>query len=127
MSDFEMTARHEEHLNKIRKKWMMEARKYKRTIKRMEEEREEQYQKKNEELLKKLNEKNLTMITALDASRQAKMAEKRKNIEMLIQKEENAKRIVENNLKEQEEERLRAAEMTNEKSKFLPIKQKYYS
>ena len=45
-----------------------------------------------------------------------------KNIEMLIQKEENAKRIVENNLKEQEEERLRAAEMTNEKSKFLLIK-----
>ena len=100
----------------------MEARKQKMTIKRMEEEREEQYQKKNEELLKKLNEKNLTMITALDASRQAKMAEKRKNIEMLIQKEENAKRIVENNLKEQEEERLRAAEMTNEKSKFLLIK-----
>ena len=57
------------------------------------ERKRRKYQKKNEQLLKKLKEKDQTMITALDANRQAKMAEKRKNIEMLIKKEENAKRF----------------------------------
>ena len=93
MSDFEATMRHEEYISRIRKKWQKEGRKYRQTIKRMENEREENYQKKNEQLLKKLKEKDQTMITALDANRQAKMAEKRKNIEMLIKKEENAKRF----------------------------------
>ena len=115
MSDFEATMRHEEYISRIRKKWQKEGRKYRQTIKRMENEREENYQKKNEQLLKKLKEKDQTMITALDANRQAKMAEKRKNIEMLIKKEENAKKIVEENLKQQEEVRLKNEVMINER------------
>ena len=114
MSDFEATMRHEEYISRIRKKWQKEGRKYRQTIKRMENEREENYQKKNEQLLKKLKEKDQTMITALDANRQAKMAEKRKNIEMLIKKEENAKKIVEESLKQQEEVRLKNEVMINE-------------
>ena len=115
MSDFEATMRHEEYISRIRKKWQKEGRKYRQTIKRMENEREENYQRKNEQLMKKLKEKDQTMITALDARRQAKMAEKRKNIEMLIKKEENAKKIVEENLKQQEEERLKNEVMTHER------------
>ena len=46
------------------------------------------------------------------------MAEKQKAIELLTQKEQQAKENVEKNLEEQEKERLLAAEMTNEKSIF---------
>ena len=132
MSDFEATMRHEEYISRIRKKWQKEGRKYRQTIKRMENEREENYQKKNEQLLKKLKEKDQTMITALDANRQAKMAEKRKNIEMLIKKEENEKKIVEENLKQQEEVRLKNEVMINErierfKERNLQIKMESHS
>ena len=118
MSDFEMTARHEDHLKKIRRKWMEEGKKYKQKIERMKEEREEQYQKKNKALQRKLKEKDQLLLTALDASKKEKMAEKQKAIELLTQKEQQAKENVEKNLEEQEKERLLAAEMTNEKSIF---------
>ena len=84
----------------------------------MKEEREEQYQKKNKALQRKLKEKDQLLLTALDASKKEKMAEKQKAIELLTQKEQQAKENVEKNLEEQEKERLLAAEMTNEKSIF---------
>ena len=118
MSDFETTTRHEEHLKKIRKKWYDQGRKFKRTIERMKLEREEHYQEKNRQLEKKLKQKNQTMLTALDSNKQAKMAEKQKNIELLGLKEKQAKENVEKKLIEQEKQRLLAAELTHEKSKF---------
>ena len=78
MSDFETTTRHEEHLKKIKKKWVDQGRKFRRTIERMKLEREEHYQEKNKELERKLKQKNQTMLTALNSSNQAKMAEKKK-------------------------------------------------
>ena len=89
MSDFETTTRHEEH-----------------------------YQEKNKELERKLKQKNPSMLTALNSSNQAKMAEKKKNIELLCQKEKQAKENVEKKLSEQEQKRLLAAELTHEKSKY---------
>ena len=118
MSDFETTTRHEEHLKKIKKKWVDQGRKFRRTIERMKLEREEHYQEKNKELERKLKQKNQTMLTALNSSNQAKMAEKKKNIELLCQKEKQAKENVEKKLSEQEQKRLLAAELTHEKSKY---------
>lgn len=118
MSDFETMTRHEEHLKKIKKKWVDQGRKFRRTIKRMKLEREEHYQEKNKELERKLKQKNQTMLTALNSSNQAKMAEKTKNIELLCQKEKQAKENVEKKLSEQEQKRLLAAELTHEKSKY---------
>ena len=54
--DFETAARHEEQLRKIKKKRMAESKKYQETIKHMKELREETYQRKNEELKKKIKE-----------------------------------------------------------------------
>ena len=71
MSDFETTTRHEEHLKKIKKKWVDQGRKFRRTIERMKLEREEHYQEKNKELERKLKQKNQTMLTALNSSNQA--------------------------------------------------------
>lgn len=118
MHDFEMTMRYEDNLKRIRKKWLDKGKKYKQTIEKMKIEREEQYQKKNQELQKKLKEKNQVLLTALDATRQAKMAEKEKNIQHLIERERAAKENVEKNLEEQEQERLLAEQMTREKSKL---------
>lgn len=117
MSDFEMTSRHEDHLKKIKRKWVEKGRKFRQTIERMKLEREEQYQNKNRELEKRLKMKEQTLLTALDATKQAKQAEKQRNIELLAQKEKQAKEIVEKNLEEQERQRLIAAELTQEKSK----------
>lgn len=117
MSDFEMTSRHEDYLKKIKRKWVEKGRKFRQTIERMKLEREEQYQNKNRELQKRLKMKDQTLLTALDATKQAKQAEKQRNIELLTQKEKQAKEIVEKNLEEQERQRLIAAELTQEKSK----------
>ena len=51
--DFEINARHEEHLKKIKKKRAAESKKYQETIQHMKELREETYQRKNAELKKK--------------------------------------------------------------------------
>lgn len=82
----------------------------------MKLEREEHYQEKNRALENKLKQKNQMMITALDSKKQEKMAEKQKTIELLGQKEKQAKENVEKKLIEQEKQRLLAAELTHEKS-----------
>ena len=46
--DFEINARHEDHLKKIRKKRAAESKKYQETIQHMKELREEKYQKKTQ-------------------------------------------------------------------------------
>ena len=55
--DFETSARHEEQLKKIKKKHLAESKKYQETIKHMKELREETYERKNEELKKKIKKK----------------------------------------------------------------------
>ena len=61
--DFETNARHEEHLKKIKKKRAAEMKKYEETIQHMKELREETYQRKNNELKKKLKNKEQLLIT----------------------------------------------------------------
>ena len=92
MSDFETTTRHEEHLKKIKKKWVDQGRKFRRTIERMKLEREEHYQEKNKELERKLKQKNQTMLTALNPSNQAKMAEKKKTSNYSAKRKNRRKR-----------------------------------
>ena len=46
MTDFEMSARHDNYLRKIKKKWEDEGKRYNDTIIRMKEFREENYKKK---------------------------------------------------------------------------------
>ena len=50
--DFETFTRHEDQLKKIKKKHLIESKKYQETIKHMKELKEETYQRKNEELKK---------------------------------------------------------------------------
>ena len=65
LKDLESSSRHEDHLKKIKKKWMDESKKYKETIEHMKEYQEETYQKKNKELVKRLKKKEQILLTAL--------------------------------------------------------------
>ena len=115
--DFETSARHEEQLKKIKKKHLAESKKYQETIKHMKELREEKYERKNEELKKKLKRKENILITQLENKQKDKMEEKRRIITEMIEKENKAKKNIELFLIEQEKARLQFEQDINKKSK----------
>ena len=104
--DFETSARHEEQLKKIKKKHLAESKKYQETIKHMKELKEETYHRKNEELKQKLKKKEMVLITALENKQKDKMEEKRRIITEMIEKENKAKKNIEQFMIEQEKIRL---------------------
>ena len=115
--DFETSTRHEDILKKIKKKHMSESKRYQETIKHMKELKEETYQKKNADLKAKLKKKEMVLITSLETKQKDKMEEKRRIITELIQKENKAKKNIEEYMKEQERMRLQFEENINKKSK----------
>ena len=119
--DFETAACHEEQLRKIKKKRMAESKKYQETIKHMKELREETYQRKNEELKKKLKRKENLLITQLENKQKDKMEEKRRIITEMIEKENKAKKNIELFMIEQEKARLQFEQDIHKKSKKIFI------
>lgn len=117
IKDLEASTRHDDYLQKIKKKWMNESKKYKETVEHMKEFQEETYQKKNKELVKKLNKKDKILLTALKNNQKSKMKERQKKIELMMQKEKIAKENVQKFLKKQESERQALEINTNGKSK----------
>jgi len=115
--DFETSTRHEDILKKIKKKHMSESKRYQETIRHMKELKEETYQKKNADLKEKLKKKEMVLITSLETKQKDKMEEKRRIITELIQKENKAKKNIEEYMKEQERMRLQFEENINKKSK----------
>ena len=115
--DFETSTRHEDILKKIKKKHMSESKRYQETIRHMKELKEETYHRKNEELKQKLKKKEMVLITSLETKQKDKMEEKRRIITELIQKENKAKKNIEEYMKEQERMRLQFEENINKKSK----------
>ena len=65
IKDLETSSRHQEHLRKIRKKWMEESKKYKENIEHMKEFQEETYKRKNRDLMNKLKKKEKLLLTSL--------------------------------------------------------------
>jgi hypothetical protein len=121
MSDFEFNARHQSQLQKIKKKWQNIGKKYNESIQRMKELKEETYKKKNAALLKKLKKKEQVLLTALESTNREKMAEKRRNIEIMIEREKLARENVERFLIEEEDRRKKFEDQINEKSKIINI------
>jgi hypothetical protein len=126
--DFETSARHEEQLKKIKKKHLAESKKYQETIKHMKELKEETYQRKNAELKKKLNRKEMVLITQLENKQKDKMEEKRRIITEMIEKEKKAKENIGKFMLEQEKIRMQFEKDINQKSKknFYNIYNTYY-
>ncbi len=119
MTDFEMAARHEAHLRKIRKRWEEEGKRYKEVIEKMKEQREENYKKKNAELLKKLKKKEKILMTQLENQNKEKMALKRKNIEIMFKREKSARANIERYQEKLEDDRKRFQSMNKEKCNLL--------
>ena len=119
MKDFESSAKHQDYLQKIKRKWANVGKKYNETIQRMKELKEETYQKKSKALKDKLKKKEQLLITLQNESNKEKMIEKQKNLELMMKREKTARENVEKFLKEQEEERLKFEEEINQKSKIL--------
>ena len=117
IKNLETTTRHQEYLRKIRKKWMEESKKYKENIEHMKEFQEETYRKKNRDLINKLKKKEKILLTSLENNQKTKMLERQKAIEAMIEKENLAKKNVENFLQKQEKERLQLQHNTEGKSK----------
>jgi len=119
MKDFESSAKHQDYLKKIKRKWANVGKKYNETIQRMKELKEETYQKKSKALKDKLKKKEQLLITLQNESNKEKMIEKQKNLELMMKREKTARENVEKFLKEQEEERLKFEDEINQKSKIL--------
>ena len=119
MTDFEMSARHENHLRKIRKKWEDEGKRYNETIEKMKELREENYKKKNAALLKKLKKKEQLLMTLLESSNKKKMALRNKNMAILLEREKQARDNVEKYQEEIEEKRKVFQNQNEEKCNFI--------
>ena len=119
MTDFEMAARHEAHLRKIRKRWEEEGKRYKEVIEKMKEQREENYKKKNAELLKKLKKKEKILMTQLENQNKEKMALKRKNIEIMLKRKKSARANIERYQEKLEDDRKRFQSMNKEKCNLL--------
>ena len=115
IKDFETTQRFENHFKKLRKKWEEEGKKYQTSIEHMKEYREKTYKKKNNELVKKLNQKESLLITSLENKNKDKRREKGKAFSLLMEKEKLAKDNVVKFMEKQEKIRLIFEEETNEK------------
>ena len=115
MTDFEMAARHEAHLRKIRRKWEEEGKRYNEAIEKMKEQREENYKKQSAALIKKLKKKEQILMTQLETQNKEKMAAKRKAIELLLERERSARQNVERHHQLEEEKRLNFQSLNQEK------------
>jgi glutamine synthetase adenylyltransferase len=121
LKDLESSSRHEDHLKKIKKKWMDQSKKYKETIEHMKEYQEETYQKKNKELVKRLKKKEQILLTALKNNQKSRMKERQKMFEALMQKEKQSRQNVQNFLIKQEKERQKLQIDNNGKSNYIYI------
>ena len=121
LKDLESSSRHEDHLKKIKKKWMDESKKYKETIEHMKEYQEETYQKKNKELVKRLKKKEQILLTALKNNQKSRMKERQKMFEALMQKEKQSRQNVQDFLIKQEKERQKLQIDNNGKSNYIYI------
>ncbi len=121
IKDFETNARHEDHFKKMRKKIAAQSKKYMQTIQHMKEFKEETYQKKSQDLQRKLKKKEQILITSLQNKQKDKMKEKERAIAELIKREIQAKKNVEKYMEEQEEMRLQFEQDINDKSKLYKI------
>ena len=116
IKDLETSSRHDDQLKKIKKKWMVESKKYKEAVEHMKEFQEETYQKKNKDLIKKLKRKDQILLTALKNNQQSKMKERQKMFEAMMEKEKKSRQNVQNFLEKQEKDRQKLQVDTDGKS-----------
>lgn len=116
MENFELLSRQNKIHVAEKRKWVRKGMQYKEKIRAMKQRMKDDYKQKNEVLMKKLADKNNLLVTSLNEKNKTKSEDKKKKIEMLVQKEKEAHDNVEIFLEMQEEQRMKEAERTREKS-----------
>ena len=119
IKDLETSSRHDESLKKVKKKFRDLSKKYKENLDHMKEFQEESYQKKNNDLIKKLKKKDQILLTALKNKQKSKMKERQKIIEAMMEKEKKSRQNVQNFLERQEKARQKLQIDTDGKSKYI--------
>lgn len=113
IKDFEASERCLNNYKKLKKKYKEENKKYQTTIEHMKEFREQNYLKKNKDLMKRLNKKESLWITGLENQRNDKRKEKERILAQMLKKEKMAKENVEKFIEFQEKLRLDFEKETN--------------
>ena len=119
LKDFEVLDRFENMNKKLKKKWKEESKKYQTSIEHMKEYKEQNYLKKNSDLIKKLKQKDNLWLTGIEAKKKNKKKEKERIIAEMMKKEKTARENVEKYMKAQEKLRLNFEVETNMKCNYL--------
>jgi hypothetical protein len=113
----DLTTRHQDYLRKIKKKWVDENKKYKDNVEHMKEFKEEQLQKKTNDLVKRLKEKEKLYLTSFRDKQKSRMKERQKAIDLLMEKERNAREKVNKYMEREELKRLELQKTSADKGK----------
>ena len=115
IKNYEISSRHNEHLNQIKKKWEAFGKRYKENLEHIKEMNEENYQKKNKALIAKMKKREKLILDSLENNRKNKMLQKQRAISQLMEKENSAREKIKQHFITQENDRLRFEKLTAEK------------
>ncbi len=118
LEDFESEERYLNRIKKIKNKWKSENKKYNERLEHMKEKKEEYYNNKRNNLLKEYEQKQKEIENQLFKSKVSKESLRKKQIEILTQKESQAKEKKILKLKRDEKERLEIQTQISLKSKY---------
>ena len=121
IKDFEADERFQNIKKRLKKKYQEENQKYLINIEHMKELREQNYIKKNTDLRNRLRKKESLLITSLENIKLNKSKEKKKLIEINLNKKNKAKINVQKFLAQQEKNRIVFQNETNNKCKLIYI------
>jgi nicotinamide mononucleotide adenylyltransferase len=113
----DLSTRHQDYLRKIKKRWMDENKKYKENVEHMKEFKEEQFQKKTKDLVKRLKEKEKLYLTSFRDKQKSRMKERQKAIDLLMEREKNAREKVNKYMEKEEIKRLKLQKTSTDKGK----------
>ena len=121
IKEFEADERFQNIKKNLKKKYQEENEKYLINIEHMKELREQNYIKRNKALRNRLKKKENLLITSLENIKLNKSKEKRKLIQINLNKKNKAEINVQKFLAEQEKNRIVFQNETNNKCKYIYI------
>ena len=115
------TNRHQEYWRKARKKVIDLNKNYKGNVEHMKEYKEDQLQKKTNELVERLKQKEKLLLTSLRKKSNSRLKEKQKIIDSLVEREKKASEKVKKYMDNQELKRLQLQKSSTDRGKKIYI------
>lgn len=111
--------RYQEYWRKARKKVVDLNKNYKGNVEHMKEYKEDQLQKKTNELVERLKQKEKLLLTTLKSKGNSRLKERERIIESLIEREKKAHEKVNKYMERQEQKRLQLQKSSTERGKNI--------